>query len=369
MHSELPERMVSKGAFSQARHKLSHKAFIELDKDQIQYFYDTNNYKKWHNYRLVAIDGSTARLPNREKIIEAYGIADISETSRPIILARLSQAYDMLNRITIDAKLSNYHDNEHDMAVEHLTAIKQGDLALFDRNYGSFWLFALLQSKSIDFCARLKVGSWKIAKQLVQSNQKEMIAEIYPSKASAKRCKAMGIDCKILRLRFICIELETGEKEVLVTSLMNQEEFPCDIFSNLYQLRWYVEESYKVMKSRLEIENFSGKSPLAILQDFYAKLFAYNLTSILTWSTQEQVDDIGVNRKHKCQLNFTQALNRMKDSIVLLFIRSQQKVSDYVEHLIKLFVGNLEIVRPNRKNQRKFRKSKRIYPMPYKSAL
>jgi hypothetical protein len=35
-----------------------------LDKDQIQYFYDTNNYKRWHNYRLVAIDGSTARLPN-----------------------------------------------------------------------------------------------------------------------------------------------------------------------------------------------------------------------------------------------------------------------------------------------------------------
>ena len=108
----------------------------------------------------------------------------------------------MLNRITIDAKLFNYHDNEHDMAVEHLTAIKQGDLALFDRNYGSFRLFALLQSKCIDFCARLKVGSWKIAKQLVQSNQKEMIAEIYPSKASAKRCKAMGIDCKILRPAF-----------------------------------------------------------------------------------------------------------------------------------------------------------------------
>jgi hypothetical protein len=77
------------------------------------------------------------------------------------------------------------------------------------------------------------------------------------------------------------------------------------------------------MKSRLEIENFSGKSPLAILQDFYAKLFAYNLTSILTSSTQEEVDNTRVNRKHKCQLNFTQALNRMKDSIVLLFVRSQ----------------------------------------------
>ncbi len=369
MHSELPERMVSKGAFSQARQKLKHEAFIELDKDQIEYFYDSTESKTWHSYRLVAIDGSTARLPNSEKIIEQYGIADISETGRPIILARLSQAYDMLNHITIDAKLSNYHDNEHDMSVEHLAVMKQGDLALFDRNYGSFWLFALLQSKSIDFCARLKVGSWKVAKQLVESNQNEMIAEIYPSKASARKCKIMGIDCKVLQLRFICIELETGEKEVLVSSLMNQKEFPSEVFSNLYQLRWYVEESYKIMKSRLEIENFSGKSPLAIQQDFYAKLFACNLTSILTSSAQEAIENIATNRKHNCQLNFTQALNRMKDSIVLLFVRSQQKAIHYVDQLTKLFVSNIEIVRPNRKNERKFRKSKRIYPMPYKNAF
>ncbi len=369
MHSELPEHIVSKGAFSQARQKLNYEAFIELDNDQIEYFYDSTDYKTWNNYRLVAIDGSTARLPNSEKIIAKYGIADISETGCPIILSRLSQAYDMLNHITIDAQLSSYHDNEHDMCVEHLAVMRQGDLALFDRNYGSFWLFALLQSKSIDFCARLKVGSWKVAKQLVESNQKEIIAEIYPSKASAKRCKVMGLDCKALRLRFVCIELETGEKEVLVTSLMDQDEFSFKDFSDLYQLRWFVEESYKTMKSRLEIENFSGKSPLAIQQDFHAKIFSCNLTSILMSGMDQEIEDISKNRKHNYQINFTQALNRMKDSIVLLFTRSKRKVIGYVEHLTKLFISNLEIIRPNRKNIRNFRKSKRIYPMPYKNAF
>ena len=90
------ENKVSKGAFSQARQKLKHEAFIELDKDQIDYFYGTTDYKKWNGFRLIAIDGSTSRLPNSEAIIKEYGVADISETSTPIILSRLSQAYDML---------------------------------------------------------------------------------------------------------------------------------------------------------------------------------------------------------------------------------------------------------------------------------
>lgn len=62
----------------------------------------------------------------------------------------------MLNHIVIDPRLSSYHTSEHEMALEHLPSLQQGDLALLDRNYASYWLFALLISKGISFCARLK---------------------------------------------------------------------------------------------------------------------------------------------------------------------------------------------------------------------
>ena len=369
MNSELPENKVSKGAFSQARKKLKHEAFIELDKVQIDHFYSHMEVKKWQGFRLIAIDGSTSRLPNSKSIVNHYGIADTSETDTPIIFSRLSQAYDMLNHITIDAQFSKYPDNEHDMALKHLDFMKQGDLALYDRNYGSFWLFALLQSRSIDFCARLKTGTWKVAKQLIDSGKKELIAEIYPSKASVKKCRSLGLTCKVLRLRFVCIELSTGEKEVLVTSLMDQPEVSCDELSQLYQKRWLVEESYKRMKSRLEIENYSGKSPLALLQDYYAKIFSGNLTSILMSETQHLIDQKFKNRKHTYQMNFTQALNRMKNSVVLLFVRSKSKTNTYLLHLRELFLQNLELIRPNRHYQRNFRTSKKTYSAPYKNAF
>lgn len=369
LNKEIPVNEVTKGAFSLARKKLDYKAFIELDKDQIDYFYQNVSYKTWHGFRLLGIDGSTARLPFSKEIVAKYGVHDTSETGVPIIYSRLSQAYDLLNNLTVDAQLSTYDDNEHNLALQHSAIFQTGDLTLYDRNYGSFWLFALLINKKVEFCARLKTGSWKVAKQLADSGEKEIITEIYPSKASAKKCKELGLSTAPITLRFICIELSTGEKEVLVTSLKDACDYPYDVFSDLYQLRWQVEESYKTMKSRLEIENFSGKSCLAIAQDFHAKIFSCNLTSILVSGTDEIVKRVCKNRGSKYKPNFTQALNRMKNSIVLLFCRETQIVEGYLNELTSLFAANLEPVRTDRHYQRNFRKSKRIYPMPYKNSF
>ncbi|MFT6807465.1 MAG: hypothetical protein ACJA01_000685 [Saprospiraceae bacterium] len=181
-------------------------------------------------------------------MVTKYGIHDTSETGAPIIYTSLSQAYDLLNNLTVDAQLSTYSDNEHNLAVQHSAIFQKGDLTLYARNSASFCLFALLLNKEVDFCARLKTGSWKVAKQLIDMGDKEMIAKIYPSKAIAKKCKELGLSTAPITLRFICIELSTGEKEVLVTGLVNEGDYPYDVFSDLYQLRWQVEESYKTMK-------------------------------------------------------------------------------------------------------------------------
>ena len=42
-----------------------------------------------------------------------------------------------------------------------------------------------------------------------------------------------------------------------MTSLFNKKIYSHEIFKYLYFQRWGVEEDYKIMKSRLTIENFS----------------------------------------------------------------------------------------------------------------
>jgi hypothetical protein len=51
-------RVVSKSAWTQARKKLKHEAFIELNNKQVTYFYRYFEPVRWKGYRLVATDGS-----------------------------------------------------------------------------------------------------------------------------------------------------------------------------------------------------------------------------------------------------------------------------------------------------------------------
>jgi hypothetical protein len=45
---------------------------------------------------------------------------------------------------------------------------------------------------------------------------------------------------------------------------LDNATYPLALFKELYHQRWPVEEDYKVIKLRVEVENWSGKSTLAV---------------------------------------------------------------------------------------------------------
>jgi hypothetical protein len=360
-HSELPNRGATSSAFTQARKKLSHKAFIELNQAQVKYFYKNVDYNRWQGFRLTAIDGSTLILPKNEETIKEFGLFSHSAKNTPVVMARASQCYDVLNKITLDSILSPLSIGELDLAVEHIKAADKNDLLLFDRGYNAFWLFNMIVSMETNFCARINISWWKAARELLSSGLREGIFKIYPSNKSKKKLEELGISTEPIELRFICIELENGDKEILATSLLDTEKYPYELFSDLYNNRWNVEESYKLMKTRVEMENFTGKSPEAVKQDYYAKILTINLTSILSFPVNKRIKE--KNNKYVHQLNWTQAVAKMKDSVVLLFIR--ENIHKIIEILQDHFFRNTEPIRPNRKFTRK-PKPKKHYYMAYK---
>ena len=124
-------------------------------------------------------------------------------------------------------------------------------------------------------------------------------------------------------------------------------------------MRWDIEESYKKDKHRLQLENFSGKTVIAIYQDFYAKSLMSNFTSILSSCLDEEIDRKTTKTKHKYKLNITTALAKVKEMIALLFTRSN--IIALIDRLIKVFLSNLSPVRPNRSFVRNKQKRKRYY--------
>lgn len=355
----MPEQYVTQSAFSQARLKIKPEAFKVLSDDCTDFFYEHYDFKKWNGFRLVAIDGSELMLPKNKETIKEYGEYTTNFMNKNIVLARLSKAYDVLNGITLDARLSNKKTGEHSLANLHLEKLVEGDLLLYDRGYPSYDLFRNALAAGCQFCARVAVNNWSVSKRLVESGQKDIIAEIKPGYELAKKYKKQGIDFKPITCRFICVELKGGEKEVLITSLTDIEQYPHELFKRLYHLRWGVEESYKTDKHRLQLENFSGTSCAAILQDFYANILLGNITSILSSGMEKEINNKRKNTKHKYKINITTALSKVREVIAILF--SGVDVLFLIEKLMAMFLSNIQPVRPDRSFPRKKGKRRRYY--------
>ena len=155
-------------------------------------------------------------------------------------------------------------------------------------------------------------------------------------------------------MRLVRVELNTGEVEVLATSLLDEQAYPTVWFAKLYQLRWGVEELYKRDKLRLEIENFSGRTPLSLRQDFHAKILAENLTAIFVLLAQQLVDQRYAHRKRCYQVNFANALSKMKNNIIRVLLDSSPM--PLCCQLIEKISQSTEAVRPNRTFPRELRK-------------
>jgi len=219
--------------------------------------------------------------------------------------------------------------------------------------------------KKIEFCMRATLNSSNIIKKFIESGEESSIMTFPCLEKSLRRCRKDGISTAPIDLRLIRVELPSGLTEVLITSLVNELEYPAKLFADLYRQRWGVEEDYKVMKSRLNIENFSGVSVEAVLQDINAKLLMKNLASVALNEANEPKEIPGKNRKHTYKLNFTFAINLLKDNIV----RFMMKIA--TENLDVLLIDKISTVtnayRPNRKFARKDKRTTpNKYPMTYK---
>ncbi len=294
-------RSLTKGAFTQARAKLRHEAFIELSDNVVQTFYNEAPYLVWNQMRLLAVDGTRLILPRHKSVIDEFGEHSFGpDADSEQSLATVSILYDTLNLLTIDSQIAPYRISERALLSEHLNKVQPGDLLLMDRGYPSLAIFFQLAARKIEYCVRMKENWWLDVKNFSESGEQERIVSFkLPHKDREKLKDFPEIQDKEIQCRLVCVTLENGKKEILCTSLLDFDKIPHEEICELYHHRWSVEEGYKLYKARVEMEKFSGKTALAVKQDFFAKMFMMNLCAVLAFPIDEKVKKESMESKEK----------------------------------------------------------------------
>lgn len=272
---------ISKSAFTQSRKKLRPEVFVELADQQLTYFKEHAPCKKdWKGKRVVAIDGSLLNLPHTEDIENEFG--GVTNQHEKVVSARCSFAYDVCNELVLDAAIASRRSCEKNLASSHLSSLNSStDILVFDRGYPSQWLVGLLMKEQFKFCFRLSTA-WKNATAQMDGTENDVdwIMQHNTHKCS-DQMKHYNIQKQLEGLRLVAIDLSSGEKEILLTNLMDREEYNIENLKELYHLRWGVEEGYKIFKKTLHIEHFTGRSAQSVKQDFYARILMLNMTSMI----------------------------------------------------------------------------------------
>lgn len=323
-------------AFSEARLKVKDYAFSTLFYATAKLPY-TGYYETWRGYRVLAIDGSKIALPDIDLLGRIYGTMG-ADSSSPT--AQASICYDVLNKVVVDALIKPLTSDERTLALQHINNLDKSirlkkELVIMDRGYPSFDLIHELRQENISFVMRVRRGfNNDIDAQVKADGVVFLHKDGYPD----------------LKVRIIKFKLPCGDIETLITNLW-QRNLETEDFKKLYFMRWPVETKFDEVKNKLELENFTGCSDLAIRQDFYATMYLTNIAAAAWWEAQAIVDKEreGKSNKYQYAVNVNHEIGVLKDRLIYaLSFDDPTDISIEVESIIRSLAKRVCPIKPNR---------------------
>jgi hypothetical protein len=273
---------------------------------------------------VVAVDGSKIQLPDDKRLLDIFGGVGRG-TDSPT--AQASVAYDMFNGIVVDAEIEPLSIGEHELASRHIDRVAAIPgigkvLLIFDRGYSSSQLMEQAEEKGLKFLIRLR-----------RKFNLEIDALGHGIHDFLLPCGKNRLTVKVIK--FV---LPGGETETLVTNL-SDGRMGVEAFKQLYFMRWPVETKYGEIKLKLEVENFSGRTEIAIRQDFYITMMLSNVIAVAAREAQPVVDRAreGKNNKYRYKVNVNHAIGTFKDRFLLALLEgNDEKRGEKAEEIIRL---------------------------------
>jgi len=273
---------VSRQAFAKKREEVKPEAFVELNDLLIQKFEsEDTEIATYCGYRLFGVDGTLIDLPNTTAMREQFGYSTNS-SDRQYAKGLAITAFDVLNKLTIFAKLYRYDDSEkrriHDIVDVFAETYTQKSIWLLDRGYPSLDLFARFEQNKQNYVIRVSSHSLKEINNATGADQMVTITR----------------GAVTIKVRVVNILLSSGESEKLVTNLF--DELTPDELKELYHKRWAIETNYRFLKRNTYLEVFTGESVTAVLQDFYSSILVLNMATIV----EREQDEVLANNNAVC---------------------------------------------------------------------
>jgi hypothetical protein len=320
-------RVITTSAFSKARSHLFANVFDPLNAELLRLVDEhIPQQPLWQGLRVLAADASKVRLT----LLEPTGRRCTQEA---ILFGLFRPDIELFDSLILHSP----RVGERQMLFERLDQCRAQDMLVLDRGYPGAWLVAALLQREIPFCMRCDSSSSFLAiTAFMRSDQDEAVVVLpAPNRADAADYECVRQPSTVRLIRQVTPE---GKVRVLMTSLLDTARYPAGSFAELYHRRWRIEEAFKRIKHRLNLEHTSGLTWLAASQDVGAKMVCDNLNALAVFLATERL----IPFNSSWRINRTLAFNTLRRVLPRVLTGVIQMTSRITNQLFCEITKNLQ---------------------------
>lgn len=274
------------GAYCTARDDLAEEVCAQLVRDTGRRVDDEAPVEwRWLGRRVSSVDGSTVMMPDTEANQAEYPQMSSQLPGCGFPIARILVVFSLSVGTVLNAAIGPYkgkQTGENSLFRTLHDTLREGDVVLADRYFSGWFDVALLRKRGVDMVVRkhqLRATDFRTGRRLGPDDH--LVTWTKPQRPtwmSQEQYDSLPEELTVREVRVRVDQKAFRTRElVVVTTLLDADEYPAEEIANLYRRRWQAELNLRSLKSVLQMDHLRCKTPHRVRNEFYMHLVAYNL--------------------------------------------------------------------------------------------
>jgi hypothetical protein len=281
---------------------------------------------RWKGFRLVAFDGTTAKVPDSKANRKAFGAPGSGRGRSGYPFVRLMCLLAVQTHLVMAASVGGWNTAEIPLALKLIAEVTPGSLVLLDRGFLSYLLLWRIRQQRSHFLIRARKRlNLKKVRRLAPADW--LVRAILPPGLRRKHPELP----EFLWMRLIHYRVAGFRPCRLLCSVLNAPRFRAQELVNLYHMRWEQELAYDEIKTHMASVAilFRSFKPQRIKQEAYGLLLAYNIVRSLMAEAATRQDLCPL------ELSFVDSLACIQQVCLLMAVAPALRLPQLYDQLLK----------------------------------
>jgi hypothetical protein len=236
---------------------------------------------RWRGLSLHGIDGTTLRVPDSPENWSAFGgqCGNGTRNGSAYPLVRMVAVMALRSHLLSAVRFGDYATGETTLNDEFWRELPDHSLTIVDRNFLVADDLTNLERSGINRHWLTRAKSTTNLRVLRHLGRHDDLVEVTISDSTRRLYPDLPV---VWTARAIRYQRKGFRPSILLTSLLDAEEYPADELVALYHERWELELGYDEIKTHLleREESIRSRTPQGVRQEIWGIALAYNLVRL-----------------------------------------------------------------------------------------